>query len=390
MNLLDLALVALLILAAYSGFRRGASLQVFSYGGLIVGLLIGALVAPRLADLARDPYAQALIAMGALLAFAGIGDGLGWLIGRRVWVAAQRSRLGTADAAAGSVVGIVAALLAVWFLAFNFVQGPFRDLSHQIRSSTIVQGIDAVLPRPPSLLNHVRQVLDRVGFPEVFQGLPPAPAGPVEGPTSGQVGEAIDAADQSTFRIIGEACGRIQEGSGFLVADGYVVTNAHVLAGVDAPQVQQQDGGSIAGTTVLFDDDLDLAVLRIETSPAKPLDLLAEELGRGAKGAVLGFPQGGPLTGGAAAVRQQITATGRDIYGQDSVRREVYELQAEVRPGNSGGPFVTLDGDVAGVVFAASTTNRNVGYALTSQEVMPRVNQAVGRTQPVDTGPCIR
>jgi len=253
-----------------------------------------------------------------------------------------------------------------------------------------VRGIDGVLPRPPSILSQVRGFLDRFGFPEVFEGLPPAPAGPVRGPTEGEVGRAADAAASSTLRVVGRACDRIQEGSAFIVADGYVVTNAHVVAGVDAPQVQQQGGGSLGASTVLFDPDLDLAVLRIDSTPAPPLDLLTENLGRGEGAAVLGYPGGGGLTVGPAAVRRVMEAVGRDIYGRRTVSREVYEIQAEVRPGSSGGPFVTADGDVAGVVFAASVGNGDVGYAITSTEAMPQIERGIGRSEPTATGPCLR
>ena len=388
MNLLDLVIVALVVLSVITGFRRGAALQVVTYTGLILGLAVGALVAPRMAQLVEDPFAQATVALLTLLLLAAVGDALGWLVGRRVWTAARRSRLDPIDAGAGSVVAGLAALLATWFLAFNLVQGPFPFLSSQIRGSAIVRGIDEILPRPPSLLAEVRTFFDRFGFPEVFANIPPAPAGPVDGPSQGEVGQAFEAADQSTVRIVGQACDRIQEGSGFLVGDGEVVTNAHVVAGVASPQVQQQGGGSFDATTVLFDPALDLAVLRLGEAPAEPLDIAPDEVDRGATGAVLGYPGGGDLTGSSAAVRRTMIAIGRDIYGERFVRREVYELQAVVRPGNSGGPFVLPDGRVAGVVFAASTTNEGVGYALTSSEVIPTIEEA--GSGEVGTGPCIR
>jgi S1-C subfamily serine protease len=388
-NVLDVLIALLVVAALVTGFRRGAALQLVTYSGLILGLIAGAILAPQVAELAQDPFAQATLALLALLVAAAVGDAIGWLVGRRVWAVARRSRLDPVDAGAGSVVAGIAALLTVWFLAFNLVQGPFQVVSKQIRGSAIVRGLDALLPRPPSLLAQVRTFFERFGFPEVFAGLPPAPAGPVRGPTQAEARQAFDTADQSTYKIVGLACDRIQEGSGFLVTGGHVVTNAHVVAGVAQPEVQHQDGSTFSATTILFNPDLDLAILRIDGAAAQELDLAAETFGRGASGAVLGYPGGGSLRGDRAAVRRTMFAVGRDIYGQDIARRQVYELQAEVNPGNSGGPFITTNGVVAGVVFAASTTNDGVGYALTSDEVIPELQLALESDARTSTGPCL-
>jgi S1-C subfamily serine protease len=389
-NLLDAVILVMLLFSALTGYRRGAALQLVTYTGLVVGLFAGALLAPVTARLVEDPFTQAAVALGTLVGLAAVGDGIGWAIGRRVWVAARRSPLSPVDHAAGSVVAGIAVLLTTWFLAFNLVQGPFPPVARQIRASTVVRGLDSVLPRPPSLLRQVRGFLDRFGFPEVFAGLPPAPSGPVQAPSAAEANRAFRAAAGATLKVVGQACDRIQEGSSFLMEPNYVVTNAHVVAGVRQPQVQEQDGKAFDAVTVLFDDDLDLAVLRIEAGPAGDLDLEPQALDRGAAGAVVGYPAGGTLAGERAAVRSTLVAVGRDIYGDDRVSREVYELQAHVVPGNSGGPFVTVDGLVAGVVFAASTTHPEVGYALTPAEVRPQIQEALGRTQPVSTGPCIR
>lgn len=389
MNLLDVLILLLLGVSVVTGFRRGAALQVIAYTGLLVGLVLGALLAPGTASLVQDPVAQAITALGTLVVVAAIFDAVAWSIGARVWAKARESRLGAVDAWGGIAVGMVATLLAVWFLAFNLIQGPFPPLSRQIQGSAIVRGLDTGLPRPPSILAQVRSFLDRFGFPEVFADLPPAPAGPVRGPSEGQAGRAIRAADQSTVKIVGRACDAIQEGSGFVAAEGYVVSNAHVVAGVTEPEVQA-GGATFPASVVLFDPNLDLAVLRVDGSLGDPLTLLEQDLGREAVGAVLGYPEGGPLRGRPAAVRRMLSAVGRDIYGRSTVRREVYELQATVRPGNSGGPFVTPEGGVAGVVFAASTTDGRVGYALTSTEVLPQVRRGLERTEPTGTGPCVR
>jgi S1-C subfamily serine protease len=389
-NLLDLGVLVLLVLAAINGYRRGAALQLTAYAGLLIGLLIGALIAPAFAGLMASSFSSAAVAMIVLLSMAAIGDAVGWFIGVKVWTLARRSILGTVDAVGGSLVAVVAVLLTTWFIAFNLVNGPFAPLSNQIRGSAVVRTLDRSLPRPPAVLAEVRQFLNRFGFPEVFAGLPPAPAGPVRGPTKGQAKAAAAAAEASTVKVVGQACGAIQEGSGFVAADDYVVTNAHVVAGMPAPKVQVQNGATLDATTVLFNPRLDIAVLRVDQAPGAALHLRAGDVGRGATGAVLGYPGGGSLTYGPAAVRRELDAVGRDIYGRDIVRRNVYELQAKVRPGNSGGPLVLLKGDVAGVVFAASTTDSGIGYALTSTEVRPLLRAAEGRSAPVSTQDCAR
>ena len=390
MNALDLVLIVVLLIAGFAGYRRGLVLQLLSYGGLFAGLFAGAALAPSIASLVRSPTAQAAAAAFTLLVAAAIGDALGWFVGSRARAKARSSRLGTTlDAPGGVAVSLVAVLLATWFIALNLVNGPFPAVSSEIQGSVIVRELDTTLPKPPSVLAQVRRFFNTFGFPDVFEGIPPAPAGPVRPPTQAQARRAYDAADQSTVRIVGRACDQIQEGSGFVVADGYVLTNAHVVAGVRDPSVQIH-GSSEPGVPVLFDPRLDLAVLHATNLPP-PLPFVDGLVHRGATGAVLGYPEGGPLSGERAAVRAFLpTVVGHDIYDRGSVEREVYELQATVRPGNSGGPFMLVDGQVAGVVFAASTTDPGIGYAISTASARPDIRRGVGRTEAVSTGPCLR
>jgi S1-C subfamily serine protease len=391
MNLLDLVIVALVVLGAVNGFRRGAALQLSAYAGLFLGLVAGALLAPRVAVAAGSPFGRATLALVVLIAFAAVGDGIGWVIGTRFWALARHGVIGTVDSAAGSVVAVIAVLLATSFIAFNLSNGPFTGLSREIRGSVIVRRLDRALPQPPAVLAQLRRLLNRFGFPEVFAGLPPAPAGPVMGPTSGQTAEAAHRALDSTVRLEGQACGAFQEGSGFVAAPNYIITNAHVVAGVHAPvQVQPQNRGSQNGTVVLFDPKLDIAIVRVGEPPGPVLPIDKHDVKRGTDGAVVGYPGGGSLKFGPSAVRRPLEATGRDIYGRSTVSRRVYELQATVRPGNSGGPFVLVKGQVAGVVFAASTTDPRIGYALASPQVVPLLHRAEGRTTAVSTQDCAR
>jgi len=389
-GLLDLVIVAWAVLAAVSGYRRGASVQLTEYAGLCAGLAAGALLAPAIAALAPSPAWRAAIAAGGLIGLAGLGVGVGWLIGRRLWAAARRGGLGRVDALGGSILSVAAVLLAVWFFAYNLVNGPVPAVSRAIRSSAIVQSLEDTLPRPPAILSKARGLLDRFGFPQVFADLPPLPAGPVPIPGQATVRAIRAQAGASTVRIEGSACGNvIEEGSGFVVAPGYVVTNAHVVAGVHSPVVQSPGQDGQAATPVLYDPKLDVAVLHVQGSLGPVLSLDVLSLPRGSRGAVLGYPGGGPLTAGGAAVRRSLSAIGRDVYGRSIVDREVYELQAIVRPGNSGGPFLLPSGDVAGIVFAASTTDGNVAYALTAGQVEPDIHRGIGRTRPVSTRDCV-
>ncbi len=388
-NALDLLLLALVALAGVTGYRRGFTLQAFGFGGLLIGLVAGALLAPHIGGVADGPNARAAIALLVLVLVGALGNAAGWFVGVRARDRAS-SKFGKADSVAGSAVAVVASLLAIWFLALNLVNGPFPAVASEIRGSAVVRTLDAALPQPPSLLAQVRSLFNRFGFPDVFSGIPPLPAEPVSPPTQEEARAAGEAAASSTVEVIGPACDVIQEGSGFVAADGYVVTNAHVVAGMDDPEVRSAVGGSTDATTVLFDPDLDLAILSVPDSPGPPLPLATETPDRGAPGAVLGYPQGGPLDVRRAAVLRTLEhAIGRDIYGHGQVERRVLELQTLIRPGNSGGPFVLPDGRVAGVVFAVSSSDEDVGYAIAATEVDTSLRSAIGRTTPVDTGPCI-
>jgi S1-C subfamily serine protease len=385
----DLGLVVLLLLAAFLGYRRGAILQLFTYGGLLVGIVAGALLAPVTAGATNDLAAQAGIAVATLLIAAGIGDLVGWLLGGRLRARARSSRLGRADSAGGSLVALTATVLAIWLVSFSLGNGPLGVVADQIQRSAVIRGIDDALPQPPSILGEVRRFFNAVGFPDVFAGLPPLPADPVAPPAQATARRAFRAADESTVRIVGQACGRIQQGSGFAADGGLIVTNAHVVAGERTTRVQRSTTSDEA-TVVLFDPGVDIAILRVGAGQGGGLALVRDVVARGAGGAVVGYPGGGPLTGTRAAVRSSIEATSRDIYGEGQVRRRLYELQTTVVPGNSGGPFVLPDGGVAGVVVSASTTDPKLGYAIASTDVLPLLDRAEHRSTAVPTGSCVR
>jgi S1-C subfamily serine protease len=170
---------------------------------------------------------------------------------------------------------------------------------------------------------------------------------------------------------VGEAdsCSRRIEGSGFVYAPHHVMTNAHVVSGVDHPEVYVAgQGRAYSATVVVLDTDIDVAVLLVPDLDLPPLDF-GPAVPRGTAAAVVGYPGDGPRITSPARVRGTVDAVGQDVYGEGRVVREIYALRVSVHPGSSGGPMVGTDGRVLGVVFAASREDPQTGYALTASQV---------------------
>jgi S1-C subfamily serine protease len=387
-NWVDIVVLVIVAISAVSGLRRGAALQLFSYGGFWGGLLVGALLTPTVASHFHSRTTKALVALVLVLGMAFVLGTLGSVIGIHSGAALRRIKLGPLDAGLGVGVAVIATLLVVWIAGGLIGNSRFTSLASAVQNSRIVRALDDVLPPTPSVFAKVETFLGQEDFPGPFIGLPPAIGQFVPLPNTSAVNRAVNITAKSTVKVVGGACGLTQEGSGFVVGPDLVVTNAHVVAGVRSPEVYAQDGSHPA-TPVLYDPVLDIAVLRVEGLSEPALNLDPKSVGRGQGGAVLGYPGDGPLTYGAAGVMAAFDATGLDIYGNVESTRSIYEIDAVVRPGNSGGPFVEPDGEVIGVVFARSTVNSKVGYALASPAVLQRVKSVRSDARTVSTEGCL-
>jgi S1-C subfamily serine protease len=390
-NVLDAVLVLLLVPAALRGWRQGAASQLAALGGFGLGLLVGAWAAPRIAGafVGEPGPATAAVTLVVLLAVLLLGSVAGGAVGLRARRVAARAGVEGVDRAVGVGVGAAGLALAVWLLAGVLAQGPVPAIAQQVRGSQAVQALDAVLPPPPAVVGRISAYLDAQGFPQVFAGVgrgvvvPPVPA-----TADASVRAAAAAGGPSTVRIRASGCGGVLgSGSGFVVRPGFVVTNAHVVAGFDRLSVQ--DGaGTHPATAIHVDPALDVAVLAAPEVTGPALDWTRSPATRGTEGASLGFPGGqAELVVLPATVQARLDAVGRDIYGEDTVRRAVLVLSAPVERGDSGGPFVTADGRVAGMVFAGAPEG-GTGYALAADEVRPVVEDAVARNQEVGVGAC--
>jgi len=387
MNTVDLLLLALLAAAIVHGLTLGAAVQVISFSGLWGGLALAAVLGPHVRELGEDPTTRLALLVATLIAIPAVTTTAARVLGVRAWRAIQRARLGRVDAAAGALLAATAMLIVCSLIASVIARIPAPTVTTPIQQSRILRTADRFLPPAPAVFARVGRLLDPLGFPDVFAGLEPAPPADLPAPADPVVRAAVGRARPSVVQIRGEACGAGQRGSGFVVRPGLVVTNAHVVAGVARPMIVDRRGATHRARAVFFDPRVDLAVLEASTLRAPALGL-APAVDRGAQGAVLGYPHGGPFRAGGAVVLSRRDALGRDIYGRSLTTRTIYLLRAEVEPGNSGGPVVDAGGRVIGVVFARSAANPDIGYALTSDDVAERIRPALEQRRDVSTGDC--
>lgn len=391
MNLFDLAAILLLVGAVLAGIRTGALPQVGGIAGAVTGLLLALNAGPWLVDITTglEPIPRAIAVLGAILAAVLVGETIGSSIGGVLAGRLGRGVLSGVERAVGGALGAAQAVLLVWLVGGLLVAGPFPTLGREASHSTAVRTLSAVLPPPTDVVAEVASALDHSGLPDVFVGLDPIPLPGVDIPTDSRAGAIAAAAATGTARISTRACDTLVTGTGTLVAAEYLVTNAHVVAGARTIRATL-DGEVVDATPVLFDPDLDVAVLYVPGLAGRPLRFTTRDPERGEQGAVLGYAGGGPLVVLAAAVSGEYPATGRDIYGENRVTRDILELRAAVDPGDSGGPLVLADGTIGGLVFAESRTDPGVGYALSPTAVSVRIAPAFGRTGAVDVGDCLR
>jgi S1-C subfamily serine protease len=392
-NPLDLIAVTLVVLAAVLGFRSGALPQLGGLIGAVGGGALAVLALPLLVDpLDAVPAGiRPYVVLAGLLAAVGVGEGIGSAIGRTFTGRLGSGVLGAADRVAGSLTGAAQALLIVWLAGGLLAIGPVPRLTEAAQTSTAVRTLNQILPPPAEIATDLGNLLDASGLPDVFVGFEPLPRAPVDRPSDRTAQAIARLAEASTMRISAAVCGFAASGCGVVIADGYVVTNAHVVAGARDGAVRiASSGDRVDARVVLFDPSLDVALLYAPDLRAIALGFAATDPDRGEVGAALGYPGGGQLTIVPAAVTGAYDAIGRDIYGQARVERHILELRAQIDRGDSGGPFVLRDGTVGGLVFAEARTDPEVGYALSPTSVAKRVTPSIGRTSAVGTGSCLR
>jgi len=393
-NAFDIGILVVAALAALGGWRTGFLARVFSWVGLGAGIYVAVRYLPKVVTFVgvSGSVARIAVAVVVLLAAAFIGQGLGLAVGSRLHSVLPFGSVRTADRAVGAALGVVGVLAIVWLLAPSLaaVPGTISQLTtgsviaRWVSNETREHGIN-----PPNTLQALRRLVGEDGFPQVFTKFGPSQdAGrpPGADPLSAAV---LYASEASTVKVEGEACGRLQEGSGWTVAPGIVVTNAHVVAGEPpgGTQVLLPNGTTtLPATVVLYNPDVDLALLRVSGLGEAPLALGTGRTGQHV--AVLGHPNGqNPLAVQPATIAETVTALGENLYGTHTTSRHIFVLAARLTFGDSGSPLVDAAGDVVGIAFAIAPDRPTTAYALSASELRPLL--AEPRSHGVSTEACI-
>jgi S1-C subfamily serine protease len=382
-------LLALLLAYAVSGYWQGFVTGAFATAGLLLGGLLGVWLAPVALGDASPSLMVSLGALFIVILAASLGQAFFQYGGARLRETIRWQPFRAVDAAGGAVLSGAAVLLVAWALGVAVAGSGIGGITPLVRESAVLKKVDQVLPAgADSLLKAFNNVVGTTFFPRYLEPFAPErilPVGP--GPTRLLTDPDVVRAEESVVKIQStNACGRGIEGSGFLFSPDRVMTNAHVVAGVDRPTVEI-GGNAVEAEVVYYDPDVDVAVLSVQSGEVVTLPFDAHVAPKDGV-AVLGFPEDGPYDVQPGRVRSQQRLRSPNIYGDGAVIRDVLSLRGKVRPGNSGGPVISSAGDVVGVVFAASLTDSDTGYALTAEQVARAATLGIAATQPADTQGC--
>ncbi|WP_145943803.1 MarP family serine protease [Corynebacterium glyciniphilum] len=396
--MVDLIVIAILVLSLAAGLRAGFFSSLGSLVGLIGGALLVPWAVPAVTGVVSDPswrWLAGVVTIGVLLL---VGSAIGSSLGSLVRHGADRLKLRVPERIMGGVVSTMVAAVALSLVGTGVASAGIPGLSPAVSSSATLRAVDDLLPdRLRQAGDEVRAALfDETFLPSIPGTSVPTPP-PERGPASPEAplpdadteSPALVTASESVARISGiaSACRMMPTGSGFIVADNRVVTNAHVVAGVDAPVVTLQDGQAADGRVVYFNEDDDIAVIAADLD-ARPLSI-HDGVAPGDVGVVQGYPGGGPFQSvNARVVTAGPTQFGGGGAGVPPSVRSVLRLQTDVAPGNSGGPFLTPAGEVAGVVFARDETTPSTGYAVTVDALERATPSFAANAPPVPSGQC--
>jgi S1-C subfamily serine protease len=392
-DLLDLALVVLAAAFAVSGYRQGFIVGTLSFIGFVGGAVLGAEFGPAISRaIVGGQTRQAVVAVVLLVCAAIIGQFIASSIGAAVRQTVTSPSSTILDSVGGAAVSVLSMLLIAWAIGSVLTASSFPVVVGQVDNSVVLGTMDRIMPsQAKTMFTEFRQLLSTGPFPQVFSGIGAAHLFAVAAPDPAVLhSPGYLAARTRVVKVQGTAtsCDRSIEGSGFVYAPQHVLTNAHVVAGVDdGPIVTTINGTPYHAKVVLYDPQVDIAVLYVPGLNLTPLSF-DDQAQAGAEAVVAGYPLDQPFNQQPARIGGTQDAVGPDIYQTGTVDRQIFEIRALVRPGNSGGPLLSPSGTVYGVVFAAAVNASDTGFALTAAEVAADATAGAKQTIQANTKPC--
>jgi S1-C subfamily serine protease len=392
---LDLILLVVVAAFATSGYRQGFIVGVLSFFGFVGGALLGAEFGPSISRaLVGGQTQQTVIAMVLLVSFAVIGQFVASSIGAAMRSTVTWRSATVLDSVGGALVSVVSFLLIAWVVGSVLNGSPFPVVDGQVNNSLVLQTVDRFVPSPArTMFSDFRRLLaTNSTYSEVFSKIGAERIFDIPAPDASVLdSRGYLAARASVVRVQGVApsCSLSIEGSGFVISPDHVLTNAHVVAGVTEKQtVTTASGRQLQATVVLYDPQVDIAVLYVPRLNLPALQF-AGQASPADNAVVAGYPLDSPdLQAAAARIGGIQNVQGLNIYQDSTVTRQIYEIRAVVKSGNSGGPLLSPSGTVDGVVFAAAIGVPDTGFALTAAEVSADANAGANDTEPVSTMGC--
>lgn len=389
-NWLDLLICVALLSFFIAGLRRGFLLTVGDMLGLIAGGVAAFFAIPMVSTFVSNPWGRVGLMVGVAAVLIILGQALGRVIATWIKRRLNFDVVRVFDRLMGGALSVLITATVIGALAFSTASMGIPRLSTEIANSKMIETIRGATPAfVTSAISTARSAVMAQTLPTILQPFAPT-VEPVEAgdwaPTDAQL-----AAETSVAKISGTAaqCGLNLSGSGFVVGEELVMTNAHVVAGLSVATVELPEEDLRRARVVYFDPVADVALLHVEDLESPALPLATQDLERTDSAAFSGYPAGGPLQTRGAVVASQATVSIANIYGAEPGALSVYQLTAEVMQGNSGGPLLNDSGQTVGMVFAKSQSDDQIGFALSLNELRRALTAAEGELEPVSTGQCI-
>lgn len=389
---LDIAVIAVALIAAISGWRSGALGSLMSFVGVVLGAIAGVMLAPHVISHVGSSRGKLFAALFLILILVVIGEVAGVVLGRAVRGSIRSAPVRVVDSIVGVALQLVVVLTAAWLLGSPLTSSGQVGLASAVRGSKVIAEVDKYAPDwLRTVPKRMSALLSTSGLPNALEPLGPAPAQNVDPPDATLADSLVVARSRASvvkIRGVAQSCQKVLEGTGFVVAPNRVMSNAHVVAGSDSVTVEAE-GKKYDATVVSYDPSADISILDVPNLPQQPLVFADQPAKSGTDAVVLGYPGGGDFVATPARVREIIELSGPDIYKSTTVNREVYTIRGTVRQGNSGGPMINRAGQVIGVVFGAAVDDNDTGFVMTTNEVSRQLAK-IGNTAKVPTGACVK